>query len=319
MQPTPSAPPSQAFAAVFGSGPGGSFLTVVAADGTISAQVPAQSRAGDFSGQPWASASGTAVYYLAGDAALMRLRPGGSPDHVRDLPGTPSKHAVFAVSADDRRVAVALLTYGPTPTDQGLATANYQGMTMYVEDVSGGNHVDVFSSATAAEWPIGWRGTDLVIAVGSPQTPGLGLNPLPNYAFNGIRVVDAATGARKVALCEGSPALGVATTGGIICALPGGTAIVDWSGHNSPIGESCTTALLQPDGNSVACAGFPGNFIISGGSRRTLPAAPLAWIGSGHLLLGSPAGRLLYELSSGTARSLDLLATFQLAAIPGGL
>ena len=248
----------------------------------------------------------------------MRLRPGGAPEHVRDLPGTPSQHAVFAVSADDRRVAVALLKYGPTPSGPGLASPNYQGMTLSVEDLTGGNHVDIFSSATAAEWPVGWRGTDLVVAAGEPQTTGLGLNPIPYYALKGLHLVDAATGVRKGALCEGSPALGLATTGGIVCALPGGAAIADWSGHNSPIGESCMTALLQPVGKSVACGDSAGNFIIAAGSRRKLPAPPIAWIGSGHVLLGSAAGRLLYDVTSSTARSLDLPATYQLAAIPGG-
>ena len=61
---------------------------------------------------------------MTGDATLMRLRWGGRPEHVHDLPGTPSKHEVFTVSADDRRVGVGLPAYGPTPTGPGLATAN---------------------------------------------------------------------------------------------------------------------------------------------------------------------------------------------------
>jgi hypothetical protein len=259
----------------------------------------------------------------------MRLRPGGVPEHLRDFPATTSVHAAFAVSPDDQRIAIALLTYGPTPTGPESGTANYQGMKLSVEDLDGSHHVDLFSSSTVAEWPVGWHVSDLVIAVSSPQIGGLGLDPYPYYAFAGIHVVDSLTGARKATLCSGSAVLGLATSAGILCAAPGGLAESDWAGHVTPMGLQCSSAQLQPGGADIVCGAFgQAPFVSSAGTRHPLPApslgpdpfTPLCWVGHDHLLLKSPyTGPVLFDVGTGTTHTADILADWTVGAIPGGL
>jgi hypothetical protein len=259
----------------------------------------------------------------------MRLQPGRTPVHVRDLPGSASVRVSFAVSPDDSRIAIATLSYGPTPTGPGVGGPNYLGMKLYVEDLDGSHHVDLFSSPTVAEWPVGWHGSDLVIAVSSPQVPGLGLDPQPYFAFSGIHIADASTGDRKASLCSGWPVLGLATSAGVLCAAPSGTVESDWAAHVSPTGLECSSAQLQPGGADIVCAAFgQAPFISSGGSRRPLPTpslgpdpfAPLCWVGHDHLLLKSPyTGPVLWDVGKGTTQTVDTLADWTVGQIPGGL
>ena len=321
---SPAPTPGTAFAVVFAGGLGqGKSLTIVGSDGKTYGNASPRHRSGDFDFQPWVSTSDTAVYYLDGDSALMRLRPAGSPEHVRDLPGTSSVHVAFAVSPDDRRIAVALLTYGPTPSG-GFPQADYRGMKLYVENLDASHHVDLFDSPTVAEWPVGWHGGDLVVAVSLTQIPGLGLNPHPYYAFGGIHVVDAATGSRKATLCGGSSALGPATPAGVLCEEGGKVVESDWAGRETPTGISdCLFVALQPDGASIACGDLPGGvgLLWSGASSRPLPASPIGWVGPGHLLLTLPQSGAdeLFDLVSGTTQPIDALVAGTLLAIPGGL
>lgn len=318
-----SAPaPGTAFAVVFGGGPQGKSLTIVGSDGKTYGKASPRARSGDFDFQPWVSTSDTAAYYLDGDSALMRLRPGGSPEHVRDLPGTSSIHVAFAVSPDDRRIAVALLTYGPTPSG-GLPQADYRGMKLYVEDFDGSHHIDLFDSPTVADWPVAWHGGDLIIAVSLKQIPGLGLNPNPYYAFGGMHVADAVTGTRRASLCGGTNELGPATPAGVLCYESGKVMVSDWAGEETPTGISdCPAAALQPGGASIACGDLPvgGGLLWSGASSRPLPASPIGWVGPGHLLLRLPqSGAELFDLVSGTTQPVNALVAPTLLAIPGGL
>ncbi len=147
---TTATPGSQpAFGVVFGSGPGGQFLTIVGSDAKIYGQVSPHARSGGFLDIPSVSTSNTSAYYLDGDSALMRLRPGGAPEHVRDLSGTATVVSVFAVSPDDRRIAIAVLTYAAANVG-----SSYQRMTLYVEDLDGSNHVDLLSSSAVIELPV---------------------------------------------------------------------------------------------------------------------------------------------------------------------
>ena len=316
-----SAPTEPAVLAVIvGGGSPNQSLTIVGSDGKIYAKASPRGRSGDFAFQPWVSTSNTAAYYLDGDSALMRLRPGGSPVHIRDLAGSSFVHAVFAVSPDDRRIAVALLTYGPTPSGPGVVDANYQGMKLYVEDLAGSNHVDLFASSTAVEWPVGWHGAGLVMAVSLKQIPGLGLNSRPYYAFVGIHVVDAANGVRKATLCGGSVELGPATQAGVLCSASNYFVRSDWVGKETPtIIEVCAGPALQPNGEDIACADFGGNFLWSGGISRPLPAPPIGWVGSNHLVLNPPSGAEVFDVASGTIELVDAATAWTVLAIPGGL
>lgn len=92
------------------------MLAIVGADGHIHGKATARYRSGNEEFPPTVSTTNDALFYLDGNSALMRLQPGGTPVHVRDLPGTASVRVAFAVTPDDKRIAFATLTYGPTPS-----------------------------------------------------------------------------------------------------------------------------------------------------------------------------------------------------------
>lgn len=333
--PTATAGSQPAFGVVFGSGPGGQFLTIVGSDAKIYGQVSPRNRSGGFLDIPSVSTSNTSAYYLDGDSALMRLRPGSAPEHVRDLSGTATVVSVFAVSPDDRRIAIAVLTYAAANVG-----SSYQRMTLYVEDLDGSHHVDLFSTSTVIEWPVGWHHGDLVIAVGVTVLPvgGRSLVPYPYFAFGGIHVVDAATGIRKASLCGGFPAVGIATPAGVLCAEGNGVgptkvtpvpiAESDWSGKETATGMSCIYGALQPSGEEIACDTGTGGVVLNAGSQRPLPTpstgrdpfAPLLWVGHNHLLVKSPyTGPVLLDINTGATQTVDTLVGWPVGAIPGGL
>lgn len=342
--PTASASSQDQFAVIFTSSgpaaPGGSILTIVGQDG----RSHGQTRIGDdVSPPPFASTTSDAVYYLNGQA-LMRLQPGGTPVHIRDLPGSSSVRMAFAVSPDDKKIAIAILTFATTSSSPSPTVPKYLGMKLFVEDLNGSNHVDIFSSNTVAEWPVGWHGSDLVIAVGAgPNGYGGSLIPDPYFAFAGIHVADSATGQRKATLCGGLPAVGLGTSKGILCAKENGLgpttitpvpmAFSDWSGKETDLGLSCINGGLQPAGDDIACDTDNGGFVVSPDGEKQpfpTPSGPgvgfgdsyslVGWVGHNHLLLWSRAApTVLYDIEAGTSQQVDVRPDAMVGAIPGGL
>jgi len=259
----------------------------------------------------------------------MRLRPGGVPAHVRDLPGTSNTNVGFAVSPDDGRIAISLLAFGPTPSPgPGVTGPKYLGMKLYVEDLDGTHHVDLFSSPTVYEWPVGWHGSELVIAVSSPQIPGIDVNPQPYFAINGMHVVNASTGVRVASLCAGYPIVGLATPDGFLCAVPSGLVKSDWAGHITATGLQCNTAELQPGGTDIACESTgAAPFIDIAGRHQSLPVSPIdqgpydimCWVGHDHLLLGGPYGTAIFDVRNDSTHTIDSLTQWSVGTIPGGL
>jgi len=339
-----SSPPASAhadqdqFAVVYGSGMGGQSLALIGSDGRLHGQVSQLGRFGGDVVPPFASTTNDAVYYLNGNG-LMRLQPGGTPVHIRDLPGSSSVRVAFAVSPDDKRIAIATLTSATTSSSPSPNVPKYLGMKLFVEDLDGSNHVDVFSSTTVAEWPVGWHGSELVIAVGAGLYGfGGSLTPYPYFAFDGIHVADTATGRRTATLCAGFPAVGLATSKGILCAKASGLgpttitpvamALSDWSGNETDLGVSCIYGGLQPAGDDIACDTNGGGFVVSpDGAQRPFPTPStgpdpyhlVCWVGHDHLLLTSPyVGTVLYDIVAGTTQQVDIRADMTVGAIPGG-
>jgi len=320
--------------------PGGSILTIVGQDG----RSYGQTRVGDdVSPPPLASTTNDAVYYLNGQA-LMRMQPGGAPAHIRDLPGSPSTRMAYAVSPDDKRIAIAILTFATTSSSPSPTLPKYLGMKMFVEDLNGSNHVDIFSSATVAEWPVGWHGSDLVIAIGAgPYGFGGSLIPEPYFAAAGIHVADSATGQRRATLCGGLPAVGLGTSRGILCAKGNGLgpttitpvpmALSDWKGQETDLGISCINGGLQPAGDDIACDTNSGGFVMNpDGEKQSFPAPSgpavgfgdwysfVGWVGHDHLLLWSRAApTVLYDIATGISQQVDVRPDVMIGAIPGGL
>jgi len=326
------------FAAIYGSGMGGQSLAVVGSDGSLHGQVSQLGRFGGDVVPPFASTTNDATYYLNGNG-LMRLQPGGTPVHIRDLPGSSSVRVAFAVSPDDKRIAIATLTSAPTSSSPSPDVPKYLGMKLFVEDLDGSNHVDIFSSTTVAEWPVGWHGSDLVIAVGAGLYGfGGSLTPYPYFAFDGIHVADSTTGRRTATLCAGLPAVGLATSRGVLCAKTNGLgptittpvamALSDWSGKETDLGVSCIYGGLQPAGDDIACDTNSGGFVMSpDGAEQPLPTPStgpdpynlVCWVGHDHLLLTSRyVGAVLYDIAARTTQQLDIRADMSVGAIPGG-
>jgi hypothetical protein len=299
--PTTSASPAQTptstgpagFAAVEQAHQDGSYsIFLVSGNGRIVAQASAAGRSTGYWGfGPTVSASNDKVYFLDGDSTIKSLAPDGTPAVIAHLPSTVATQAHFAVSPDDRRIAVALLTYGALPPPTPLVLQpDYKGMTLYVADLSGANRIDLFSSPTVVEWPVGWHGTQLVLAVSTPGIPGLGRDPYPYFAFNGYHVADSATGNRLATLCpqaEGN-ADGMPTQDGVLCDRYDGSAyLAGWSGVETRLGQppqGSACFALEPETRNIACYDNV-YFSSASGEVRQLPGAPLGFVDPGHLLV----------------------------------
>jgi hypothetical protein len=205
------------------------------------------------------SATSKRVYYVDGS----RVRFVG-PGNVSDMATTnialgPYDQAGISVSPDDLRIAVAVLSYSPAPP--GPYNPPYKGMRLYVEDLNGGgHHLDIFSSPTVAEFPVGWKSGQLVMAVTSPWC--CQAQPINPYAATSYHVVDPATGNRLASVCENTKGpIGPIEPAGAFCAMANaGPDFQHWDGsHFAAPGAvpnpSQYLNALSPDGTRVAVGG----------------------------------------------------------------
>ncbi|HEX2680368.1 MAG TPA: hypothetical protein VHQ03_03660, partial [Candidatus Dormibacteraeota bacterium] len=274
-----------------GTGPQstGYDISLVAADGRVVAHAHAATRAfihGSGISAPSApdlpevSVTNGRVYYLNGDSEVRYLAPDGSSATVTTVPGSSTAHAGFAINQDGSKIAVSILAY----------QASSATMTLYIDDVAGGNRHDIFQSATEYAWPIAWRAGNLVLGIG-PLFSQQGLWDNPYFAAN-LHVVDSATGNR------------IATIGG-----PDFISSCEVSGPLVPTGIACyhRTATSGMGGVFLAL-GWDGMGMISpaiesqnGGTAALDPDLPqtLALLDAHQnvLLVVGPSGRMSISLS----------------------
>jgi hypothetical protein len=117
---------------------------------------------------PYVSTSSSKVYFLDGDATLRSLSATGTVATVGTLPGDSARRVGFAVSPDDKRIAVAVIDYSPTTAS---AARNAYGqplpfLQLYVEDLGGGHRVQILESSMFYFWPVGWHKGKIVLASG---------------------------------------------------------------------------------------------------------------------------------------------------------
>jgi len=137
------------------------------------------------------TSSNTRAYYMDGDSEVGYLTLDGKTGTAVHLPVNARIRYAVAVSPDDSRIAVAALEYLGSVANGKSSAAK---VTIFVQDLAGGGRVDLFSSATVTEWPIGWNGGHLIVAVGPS---GLVQNTSDNpYYAEEYHVADAATGNR---------------------------------------------------------------------------------------------------------------------------
>jgi hypothetical protein len=254
---------------------------------------------------PEVSVSVSRVYYLDGDAQLRSLTADGTNAAVTRIAGTATAHAAFAVSPDDRRIAVSVLDYSRTPVS----------VRLYVEDLAGTNHVDLYASTTNHVWPVGWHNGHVVLGAtrSAPFTQqGMAGNP---YSAPSYHVADATNATRLATmgsgdLQNGCTPQGLLTPAGTACytrTASAGTAgyftVVGWDGHNVLPGNGRFSAAaggwaaIGIDTQSLdlaTCCDDSGNVAVrlpSGGLVRTSMKGQQAdwvcWLDADHLLSGS--------------------------------
>jgi hypothetical protein len=234
------------------------------------------------------------------------------------VPGGAHSQSGFAVSPDDRRIAVAAVDSSSSPATTHL----------YVEDVGGGgNHVDLPPSSGDRVWPVGWHAGELVLAVGSAPIQSVAGNPYGT--FGGYELVDASTGGRLGTLAC-NPA-GPLTPAGSAC-LTGASPLTvqDFAGRTrSPGGApaSVVSAAEAPDGAHVAFCCLAGQlqlWDVEEGSVVSLgPAASPAygWIDATHLLVSDASVQHPRVMDVATGAILPVAAAQGrvVARVPGGL
>jgi len=298
--PTPSR--SQYLAVV--GGPTLSSVSLVASDGAVVATTPvdpAPLRIHTL--MSWTSASRTRVYYLNSGSEVRFLAPDGTTGAVTRIALGTTEQAGFSVSPDDSKIAVAIFIYTAFPD------ANYTGMRLYVEDLNdGGHHVDIFSSTTVAEFPVGWTNGHLILAVTNPRC--CQVQPLNPYDAFSYHVVDPATGTRLAGLCNNSSVPeGPIEPIGAVCSAGGFAPIYQrWDGttFDAPAAVPNPTQYLNaisPDGTRVA-VGQPRIGIwgpLGHGEELDQSGYVLGWLDENHLVIqqaDSPALSVLEIVDS---------------------
>jgi hypothetical protein len=258
--PQPSASPTRSSVLAIVGGPKGTSVSLVASDGSVVATAlvdPAPFLPNAV--MSWTSASRTRLYYLNAGSEVRYLAPDGTSGTATRIALGANEQAGFSVSPDDTKVAVAIFSYASPPA-QGPTIGAYAGMRLYVEDLQGGgHHVDIFSSPTLAEFPIGWTAGRLVLAVGEPTCcQALTLNP---YAATSYHVADPGTGNQLASLCDNSTGPGGPVEPiGVVCFENGPPVYQRWDGtfFNPP------TAVTTPIPYLVALALDGGRFAAGG-------------------------------------------------------
>jgi len=290
-------PATTPYGVLVGSQGGSSYsVSIVAFDGKLvasgTATAPAQVACGTSAAAivplP-VSTSDSRLYFMDAAGTVRYLAPGGATGTVTTLPaGTASRRSMFAVSPDDRRIAVVVEDF----TSSG-ATAR-----LYVEDLGGGNRTTTYSqTGTYGLWPTGWRGTTNLI-VAKVRACAQGGSPLCCGPLE-FHVVDPSSFTRRFTI--GGPTCVVAgapTPAGVVCeSLANRSAnIENWTESYMMGGLSVpapTPAHLSPDGQRIAVvvdADTTSVYAIKSVSGPA-PLALLAcgWIDDTHVMSGGDA------------------------------
>jgi hypothetical protein len=107
----------------------------------------------------YATTSNDRAYYLDAGNSVRYLAPDGTTGFVARIDGNSSSRSFFAVSPDDRWIAVSTLDYSSPPTVH---------MRFYVQDLTGGPQQSIHVASNVFFWPIGWHGGSVVVQVGQP-------------------------------------------------------------------------------------------------------------------------------------------------------
>jgi hypothetical protein len=261
----------------------------------------------------WTSTSLKRLYYLNGANEVRYLAPDGSQGVATQIKLRTNEQAGFAVSPDDKRIAVSVFSYD----------SSYHGMRMYVEDLDGGGHqVQIFESQAVAEFPIAWTGGNLVIAVSTPQCcGGLQLNP---YGASTFHIAEPDSGRRLMALCSNLHLpVGPVEGFGVMCADQG-AQFFRWDGTELPVPgaipyPSDHRNAVSPDGRRVAVAQQGQIRIwdsIHGDDIVAIPSWLYGWLDGDRIVIQRDPGTQLSIYDLKAKRNIDVAGTEYLGSFP---
>ena len=226
------------------------------------------------------STSNTRVYFMDDQGVVRFLTANGDLGRATTVPvGTATRRSTFAVSPDDRRIAVIVSDF----------SASGVSIRLYVEDVNGGtNHVDIFSSSGVyGLWPIGWHGTsNLVVAVVPSCTQGGG--PFC-CGIQELHIVDPVTAVRRFTIggVTACPIVGPASPAGAICWDGTQSKVLNWNAGTVRTYQVQAPEFqyLSPDGSRIALVDSTGT-TLQGTNVSMGGLFACTWIDDTHVLAG---------------------------------
>lgn len=247
---------------------------------------------------PPVGTSDSRVYYLDAGGLKWLKDDGSKGTAFASLAPRSSVALSFAVAPDDSAFVLNTIDYSATPLSQDITItpmgASREGASIY-------SARSPSTTPSAAVWPVGWHGTDLVLAYHRStctQGSGPGLGDPTSY-----HIIDATTAARKVTIGTDSGEtcglVGFPSPAGIPCAhyLGGSTQILTWTGSSGPVfggsfpgglslsGAAYVGTVQSGDSSSMSLIRAAGNAsVISGNTGAVM------WIDDDHFLIGPFAG-----------------------------
>ena len=199
---------------------------------------------------------------------------------------TSTSRSMFAVSPDDKRIAVVVAEFNVS----GASTS------LYVENLDGTGRANVIiESGAYTLWPIGWHAGNLVVAKVPACKQGDG--PLC-CGPQELDVIDPATGNLLYTLGgNGCVIAGAPSTAGVLCESTSGDFVVySWTGQLLKQEPSMLAtpqsqpAYLSPDGQHIADTTGTTTQVPYGGP--TLAMAACGWINDTFLIGGGNVGNV---------------------------
>lgn len=264
------------------------------------------------------STSNSRVYFMDAGGAVRTMAPDSSagPGAIVTLPIGAGRRSIFAVSPDDKQVAVAVINF----------TASGASTNLFIDQLKvGGSQVRIFTeTGTSTLWPVGWHGGSVVVATVQVCVQGGGPFCCGPQA---LLLIDPAPVARRSTL--GSPPTciiaGPPSAGGAICETDAQANVLDWSGMTtrsfSIPGQE--PAYLSPNSNQSALnKGNPSNFldtVVEGSHTTFADFQTCGWIDSSRVLGVDRQGLpQVGDFNTGIVVSVSAQGTCA-GRIPGGL